>query len=352
MTESILVTGGAGYIGSHTAVELLLRGYNLVILDNHANSSKKVYSRISEIVASEAVKAGSDGGNGIGTLATVAGDIRDTALVKEVLTGHKVGATIHFAGLKAVGESINCPLDYYANNVCGTLSLCRAMEETGVRRLIFSSSATVYGGEAPVPCVETTPRGTTTNPYGTSKAMVEQILQDLCVANSDWSVVLLRYFNPIGAHRSGLIGEDPRGIPNNLMPYISQVAVGRLKELAIFGNDYPTEDGTCKRDYLHVVDLALGHVKALAILDRPGAEAINLGTGQPRSVLEMVEAFERVTGVPVPYRIAGRREGDLPAVWADPRKAEQLLGWRATHSLDDMMADTWRWQKNNPEGYG
>ncbi|MCK2183041.1 UDP-glucose 4-epimerase GalE [Halomonas getboli] len=333
----VLVTGGAGYIGSHTAVELLEAGHDVVVVDNLCNGSEVALQRIEEIT-----------GKGVDFARA---DIRDREAMDAVFAKHDIDAVIHFAGLKAVGESVGKPLAYYENNVNGTLVLCQAMEAAGVRRIVFSSSATVYGSEAPVPYVETTPRGTTSNPYGTSKAMVEKLLEDLVVADERWSVTLLRYFNPIGAHPSGKIGEDPRGIPNNLMPFIAQVAVGRRDELTIFGNDYETADGTCERDYLHVVDLAVGHLKALEVAGDPGISVYNLGTGQGISVLEMVNSFTRVTDVPVPYRFGARRAGDLPAFWADASKARKELGWVAEKTLDDMMTDTWRWQSGNPEGY-
>ncbi|WP_299235879.1 UDP-glucose 4-epimerase GalE [uncultured Halomonas sp.] len=334
---AILVTGGAGYIGSHTVVELLEAGHEVVIIDNLCNGSQEAIRRVERITGKQ--------------VDFVECDIRDREGLDAVFSEHAIDAVIHFAGLKAVGESVGKPLEYYENNVHGTLVLCQAMEAAGVRRMVFSSSATVYGSEAPVPYVETTPRGTTSNPYGTSKAMVEKVLEDLVVADERWSVALLRYFNPIGAHPSGLIGEDPQGIPNNLMPFIAQVAVGRRDELTIFGSDYPTADGTCERDYLHVVDLAVGHLKALKAVEAPGVSLYNLGTGQGVSVLEMVESFTRVTGVEVPYRFGDRRSGDLPAFWADASKAAQELGWSAEKGLDEMMADTWRWQSGNPQGY-
>lgn len=337
MGDFLLVTGGAGYIGSHTVVNLLERGSQVIVLDNLCNSNDAVFDRIDSITHSQPV--------------FVKGDIRDRDCLAKIFSTYPIDSVIHFAGLKAVGESSQIPLDYYQNNVSGTLVLCEAMAAAGVKKLIFSSSATVYGEDAPVPYEETIPRGKTSNPYGTSKAMVEQILTDLCVSDPEWSVALLRYFNPIGAHPSGLIGEDPKGIPNNLMPFISQVAVGKRKELSIFGNDYPTSDGTCERDYLHVMDLADGHVSALSALDKKGVHIYNLGTGKGLSVLEMVESFKRVTGVDVPYSFADRREGDLPAFWADASKAEKELGWSATRTLDEMMEDTWRWQSNNPNGY-
>ncbi|MFG6179433.1 UDP-glucose 4-epimerase GalE [Halomonas sp. THAF12] len=334
----VLVTGGAGYIGSHTVVELLEAGHRVVVVDNLCNGSPVALQRAEEIAGASVVFERAD--------------IRDRNAMDAVFARHDIDAVIHFAGLKAVGESVGKPLTYYENNVHGTLVLCQAMEAAGVRRIVFSSSATVYGSEAPVPYVETTPRGATSNPYGTSKAMVEKLLEDLVIADDRWSVVLLRYFNPIGAHPSGRIGEDPQGIPNNLMPFIAQVAVGRRHELTIFGDDYETSDGTCERDYLHVVDLAVGHLRALKAVSQPGVSVYNLGTGQGFSVLEMVRSFTRVTGVDVPYQLGARRAGDLPAFWADADKARRELGWIAEKTLDDMMADTWRWQSGNPEGYG
>lgn len=335
---AILVTGGAGYIGSHTVVELLQAGHEVVVLDNLVNGSREALHRVEAIT-----------GRGVHF---IEGDVRDRERLDRLFDEHDIQAVIHFAGLKAVGESVEKPLAYYDTNVYGSLVLCQAMAAAGVYRLVFSSSATVYGPDAPVPYVETMPRGRTSNPYGSSKAVVEQALTDLCRADERWSVALLRYFNPIGAHPSGQIGEDPRGIPNNLMPFIAQVAVGRLPELSIFGNDYPTEDGSCLRDYLHVMDLAAGHVASLTSLEQPGVHLYNLGTGQGVSVLEMVSTFEQVTGQRVPYRIAPRREGDLAAFWADASKAERELGWRAERGLEAMLRDTWRWQEDNPQGYG
>lgn len=334
---TILVTGGAGYIGSHTVVELQQQGHAVVVLDNLVNSNIKVLERIEQItgIAPEFVHA----------------DIRDAEALDRVFGSYAIDAVIHFAGLKAVGESVEQPLRYYENNVNGTLVLCEAMARAGVFRLVFSSSATVYGPDAPVPYEETMPLGQPSSPYGASKAMVERVLADICVADDRWAVAALRYFNPIGAHESGLIGEDPLGIPNNLMPFISRVAVGKLEQLAIFGDDYETPDGTCIRDYLHVVDLADGHCRALQVLDQPGLHAINLGTGNGVSVLEMVTAFVEVTGQNVPYQYAPRRSGDLPAFWANADKAATLLGWRAASSLEKMMEDTWRWQSQNPDGY-
>jgi len=334
----ILVTGGAGYIGSHTCVELLQAGFEVQVLDNLSNSSEESLRRVREITGRQ--------------LEFVQADLRDLPALREVLRGSAYDAVIHFAGLKAVGESTEKPLEYYENNIGGTLNLCRAMGEVGLRRLVFSSSATVYGEPARVPITEDFPVSAT-NPYGRTKLMVEEILRDLQGADDRWQVVLLRYFNPVGAHASGRIGEDPSGIPNNLMPYISQVAVGRLPNLRVFGGDYPTPDGTGVRDYIHVVDLAKGHVRALGRLrDAPGVAVYNLGTGQGCSVLEMVRAFERMNGVPVPYRVVERRAGDIATCYADPGLAERELGWKAELGIDDMVRDSWRWQSANPEGYG
>ncbi|KGK42879.1 hypothetical protein LH51_03850 [Nitrincola sp. A-D6] len=337
MTDTVLVTGGAGYIGSHTTVELLTAGHDVVVLDNLCNASQVALERIEQITG----KAPH----------FIQGDVRDAALLDQVFSQYNIDAVLHFAGLKAVGESVQQPLRYYENNVYGSLVLCQAMAKAGVRKLIFSSSATVYGEDASIPYVETQPRGKTSNPYGTSKAMVEQLLTDLQIADPQWSIVLLRYFNPIGAHESGLLGEDPQGIPNNLLPYIAQVAIGRLAELSIYGGDYPTQDGSCERDYLHVVDLALGHLQSMQKLTTPGLHIYNLGTGQPVSVLTMVKAFEKVAQKPLPYRITARRAGDLPAFWANADKAQQELGWKATRPLDAMLEDTWRWQTQNPQGF-
>ena len=333
----ILVTGGAGYIGSHTSVALLESGYEVVVIDNLVNASREALRRIEQITGH--------------SLTFIEGDIRDRACLDKLFSEHDIHAVIHFAGLKAVGESVAQPLAYYDTNVNGSLTLCQAMQRAGVFRLVFSSSATVYGPDAPVPYQESMPRGRTSNPYGTSKAMVEQVLEDLVQSDKRWSVALLRYFNPIGAHPSGRLGEDPQGIPNNLLPYIAQVAVGRRPTLTVFGSDYATDDGTCVRDYLHVMDLAEGHVSALNCLMEPGSHVYNLGTGQGLSVLEVVEAFSRISERPIPYQFAPRREGDLAAFWADPHKAQQELGWKARRGLDEMMADTWRWQRQNPGGY-
>ncbi len=336
----VLVTGGAGYIGSHTCLELLNAGYRVTVIDNLANASREALHRVEELTGR--------------SLAFRQIDLLDQGATEAVFADNPdVEAVIHFAGLKAVGESVAMPLRYYHNNITGTLHLCQAMEKHGVRNIVFSSSATVYGDPASVPITEEFPLLACTNPYGRTKAMIEDILRDLHRADPTWNVALLRYFNPVGAHPSGRIGEDPNGIPNNLMPYIAQVAVGRLKELAVFGDDYPTPDGTGVRDYIHVVDLALGHLRALEKLDQePGVVTYNLGTGRGYSVLEMIHAFEKASGRPVPYRIAPRREGDIAQCWADPSLAGQELGWRATRGLDEMCADTWRWQSNNPDGYG
>lgn len=333
----ILVTGGAGYIGSHTVLELLVSGHDVVVLDNLCNSSIESLKRVEQLA---------DRG-----ITFYRADIRDREALYKVFSSHNIDTVIHFAGLKAVGESVSKPLNYYSANVSGSVVLTQAMADAGVSKLIFSSSATVYGEGASVPYKENMPRGKTSNPYGASKAMIEQILTDISVADSNWSVVVLRYFNPVGAHHSGEIGEDPQGIPNNLMPFIAQVAVGRRECLSIFGDDYETEDGTCERDYLHVIDLAKGHVSALQAAENSGIHIYNLGTGTGTSVKQMVKAFERVTGVPIPYKVTSRRAGDLSAFWADASKAERDLGWRAELTVDDMMRDTWRWQQTNPKGY-
>ncbi len=333
-----LVTGGAGYIGSHTTLALLQAGHEVVVLDNLSNSSAESLRRVAEL-AGRAPRF-------------VQGDIRDRALLDHLLAEYPVRTVLHFAGLKAVGQSVREPLAYYDNNVAGTMTLCQAMAEAGVYRLVFSSSATVYGEPTAMPIREDHPTGQPTNPYGRSKLVVEEVLRDLSRADPRWAIALLRYFNPVGAHESGRIGEDPNGIPNNLLPYISQVAVGKLERLAVFGDDYPTPDGTGVRDYIHVVDLAQGHLKALqAIEQAEGVHIWNLGTGQGYSVLEMVRAFERAAGRPVPFRIAPRRPGDIAECWADPAKAAAELGWKAERGLDRMMADAWRWQSGNPEGY-
>ncbi len=334
----ILVTGGAGYIGSHTCIELLNAGYEVVILDNFYNSSPEVLKRIREL-------AGKD-------FDFCECDIRDRKGLDKVFAEHKINAVIHFAGLKAVGESVRKPLEYYENNVGGTVTLCEAMRDAGCKKIVFSSSATVYGMNNPSPLNETMKIGGTTNPYGTTKYMIELILQDLYTSDNDWSVALLRYFNPIGAHESGRIGENPNGIPNNLMPYITQVAVGKLDHLNVFGDDYDTPDGTGVRDYIHVVDLALGHIKAVEkIADSKGVCIYNLGTGVGYSVLDVVKAFEKTSGKEIKYEIVPRRPGDLATVYSDPTKAKKELGWVAERGLEKMCEDSWRWQKNNPEGY-
>ena len=334
----VLVTGGAGFIGSHTVVELLQGGYEVVIIDNFSNSSPLVLSRIEEITGKRPL--------------LIEGDIRDRALLDDVFKQHEIDAVVHFAGLKAVGESVQKPLEYYDNNVSGSVVLFEAMRDAGVKRLVFSSSATVYGDPEEIPISENCPIGVPTNPYGMSKLMVERILQDLVVAEADFSVALLRYFNPIGAHESGLIGENPSGIPNNLLPYVTQVAIGKLAQLSVFGSDYPTVDGTGVRDYIHVVDLAKGHLAALDYLKGTvGCHVWNLGTGQGYSVLQIIEAFEKATGVSVPYKLVERRAGDIAECWSNPAKAKDELGWEAGYGLEDMMRHSWKWQKGNPEGF-
>lgn len=334
-----LITGGTGYIGSHTALSLIEAGHRVLVLDNLCNSSLESLRRVERI-------------SGV-AIDFLQGDIRDRAGLDRVFVDHAIDAVIHFAGLKAVGESVDQPLAYYDNNVLGSVTLCQAMAAAGVFRLVFSSSATVYGEPAHMPIAETSPVGAPTNPYGRSKLMVEQILQDMAAADSRWSVALLRYFNPVGAHVSGLIGEDPNGIPNNLLPYISQVAIGKLNALSVFGDDYPTPDGTGVRDYIHVVDLAEGHLAALDFITlHQGSHVWNLGTGQGYSVLEMIRAFEAASGKPVPYNMVPRRAGDIAQCWSDPSKAAQELGWHAKRGLAEMVQDTWRWQLNNPSGYG
>ena len=333
----ILLTGGAGYIGSHTALELLNAGFSVLSFDNFSNSSAEALNRVQQLSGKQ--------------LISIKGDIRDEAALRQLFSQYDISAVVHFAGLKAVGESTQLPLHYYDNNVAGTVTLCRVMRDFAVKKLVFSSSATVYGDAKQVPIPETAPRFAT-NPYGQSKLMIEHILQDLQTAEPDWGITLLRYFNPVGAHESGRIGEDPSGIPNNLMPFISQVAVGKREKLSVFGNDYPTHDGTGVRDYIHVVDLARGHVKALQYLQQhSGIEAINLGTGTGYSVLDMVNAFSRVNGVAVPYSVAPRRPGDIAVCYAEPSKAKALLGWQAEKTLVDMVRDSWRWQQANPNGY-
>jgi UDP-glucose 4-epimerase len=335
MSQKILVTGGTGYIGSHTCVALQQAGHEVVIVDNLSNSKRSVVDRIKKIAGRAPV--------------FVEGDVRDKSLLLRLMREHHVGAVIHFAGLKAVGESVTQPLRYYDWNVAGTVTLCEAMAESGVKSLIFSSSATVYGDPASVPIREDFPTGAT-NPYGRSKLMIEEILADLHKSDSSWRIARLRYFNPVGAHESGLIGEEPGGIPNNLMPFVAQVAAGQRDKLSVFGSDYPTSDGTGVRDYIHVVDLAGGHLAALDYLQREGGLlTVNLGTGCGYSVLDMVRAFERASGRSVPYQIVDRRPGDIAECWADPALAERLLGWKATRDIDAMCLDTWRWQQSTKQ---
>jgi UDP-glucose 4-epimerase len=338
MAGKLLVTGGSGYIGSHACVEFLEAGFELVVLDNLSNSCRESLQRVEQIAGM--------------SLAFVQGDIRDAGLLDEIFTSYTIDAVIHFAGLKAVGESVSKPLHYYDNNVAGSLVLFEAMQRAGVFQIVFSSSATVYGEPDSMPISESFPTGVPTNPYGRSKLMIEEMLQDLCKSDDRWSAALLRYFNPVGAHASGLIGEDPNDIPNNLLPYISQVAIGKLEKLSVFGDDYPTSDGTGVRDYIHVVDLAKGHLAALQHLtDKTGTHIWNLGTGRGYSVLEIVAAFEKASGRAVNYQVVARRPGDIATCYADPSKAENELGWKAQLGLDQMMSDAWRWQSKNPEGY-
>ncbi|WP_295392493.1 UDP-glucose 4-epimerase GalE [uncultured Thiodictyon sp.] len=334
----VLVTGGAGYIGSHTGVELLAAGHELVVVDNLCNSKEESLRRVQAIA-----------GRGFDF---VQADVRDRAALDAVFGARPIDAVIHFAGLKAVGESVQRPLEYYDNNVGGTLTLCQAMAAAGVKSIVFSSSATVYGDPASLPIREHFPLSAT-NPYGRSKLFIEEILRDLHVSDPAWNCVLLRYFNPVGAHPSGRIGEDPNGIPNNLMPFVAQVAVGKRPRLRVFGADYPTPDGTGVRDYIHVVDLARGHLAALAKLtEHPGVPVYNLGTGRGYSVLEMIAAFERVSGRPIPYELAARRAGDIATCYADPTRARDELGWQAQFGIDAMVSDVWRWQVGNPDGFG
>lgn len=338
-SKKILVTGGAGYIGSHTLIELIAAGFTPVVYDNLSNSSPASLARVQEIVGQ--------------SIEFIEGDILDTQLLAKTFAAHDFTAVIHFAGLKAVGESVAKPLWYYQNNVAGTLNLLDAMAKANVKNLIFSSSATVYGDPEALPIVESSPRSAT-NPYGQSKLMIEHMLEDLAKSDNHWQLISLRYFNPIGAHHTGTIGENPNGIPNNLMPYVSQVAVGKLPQLSVFGNDYDTVDGTGVRDYIHVVDLAKGHVAALQYLENQaqlGFEPINLGTGKGTSVLELVNAFIKTTGQPVPYSIAPRRPGDIASCYASSDKAKHLLGWQAEFDIERMCSDTWRWQSQNPNGY-
>lgn len=334
---SVLITGGAGYIGSHTCIEMLGAGYDVVVIDNLDNSSSESLKRVEEITGK--------------TLKFYKDDVRDKAALRRVFTENKIDAVIHFAGLKAVGESVREPIMYYDNNLISTIALLEVMNEFNVKKIVFSSSATVYGVATEMPLVEGMPLGAI-NPYGRTKYFIEEMLRDLYVADKGWCIALLRYFNPIGAHKSGLIGEDPKGIPNNLMPYISQVAVGKLEKLHVFGNDYKTVDGTGVRDYIHVVDLAKGHVKAIDwALKNEGCEAFNLGTGNGTSVLQLRDAFVKASGIDVPYVIDPRRPGDPDEVYANADKANEVLGWTAEYGIDEMCEDTWRWQKNNPNGF-
>ena len=334
----VLVTGGAGYIGSHTCVLLLEAGYDVVVFDNFSNASEESIARVEALTGKQ--------------VTLIRGDIRDRKALESVFSQHTIDAVIHFAGLKAVGESVEQPLRYYENNVCGTVLLCEVMAVYGCKSIVFSSSATVYGDPHTTPIKEDFPLSAT-NPYGRSKLMIEEILRDLYVSDNSWKIVLLRYFNPVGAHVSGMIGEDPNGIPNNLMPFIAQTAVGKREKLSVFGNDYDTHDGTGVRDYIHVVDLAEGHLKALEkIADIDEVLAVNLGTGKGYSVLDMVKAFEKASGKDVPYEIAPRRSGDIAKCYADPSFAKEVLGWEAKRGIEEMCEDTWRWQHNNPDGYG
>jgi UDP-glucose 4-epimerase len=335
--QNILVTGGAGYIGSHTCVQLLNAGYRVIVVDNYSNSKPEAIKRVKKI-------SGKD-------ILVYEADICDANAMEKVFSQNNVDAVIHFAGYKAVGESVEKPLEYYNNNIYGTLVLCEAMRNANVKKIVFSSSATVYGLSEDVPFVETAPTSAT-NPYGRTKLFIEQILADIKISDPEWSITLLRYFNPVGAHQSGLIGEDPNGIPNNLMPYISQVAVGRLKELRVLGNDYPTPDGTGVRDYIHVMDLADGHVKALqGPFVQEGPAIYNLGTGHGSSVLDVIHAFEDENKIRIPYQIVARRAGDVAVSYADASKALKDLGWKAKYNIKDMVRDSWNWQKNNPSGY-
>ena len=336
---NVLVTGGAGYIGSHTCVELLESGCGVVVIDNLCNSNPKSLDRVQAITGK--------------SLKFYEGDVRDEALLRKIFAENEIDCVIHFAGLKAVGESVSLPWKYYDNNLNSTLVLTKVMADVGVKNIIFSSSATVYSGDNEMPLKETSRTGNCTNPYGWTKYMTEQILSGMAHADPEWRVCLLRYFNPIGAHESGTIGEDPRGIPNNLMPYITQVAIGRREKLSVYGNDYDTPDSTGVRDYIHVVDLARGHVAAVRYNEtHTGCEVFNLGTGTGYSVLDMVNTFARVNGVDVPYQITDRRPGDLPVCYADPSKSERILGWKAEKTLEDMCRDSWRWQSANPRGFG
>lgn len=334
----ILVTGGAGYIGSHTCVSLLEAGYDVVVVDNLYNSSEEAIRRVQAIAGRQ--------------LSFYQADILDAGALDEIFARENIDGVIHFAGLKAVGESVAKPLEYYKNNIAGTLTLCEVMRKHNVKNIIFSSSATVYGDPAFVPITEECPKGTPTNPYGWTKSMLEQILTDLHTADSDWNVILLRYFNPIGAHKSGMIGEDPKGIPNNLLPYVAQVAVGKLPCVGVFGDDYDTPDGTGVRDYIHVVDLAAGHVRAVdKMKEQPGVKIYNLGTGRGYSVLEVIKAFGKACGHEIPYQIKPRRAGDIAICYSDATLARKELGWEAKYDIDEMCADAWKWQSRNPNGY-
>lgn len=334
---AILVTGGAGYIGTHTCIELIKAGYEVIVYDNFSNSSPEAVHRTEKIVGKK--------------ITLIEGDILDKEKMREVFKNYNIDSVIHFAGLKAVGESVGIPIKYYHNNITGTLLMLEVMQEFGVKKIVFSSSATVYGMNNIVPFKEDMPTSAT-NPYGWTKQMIEQILRDVYVADSEWSIVLLRYFNPLGAHESGTIGENPNGIPNNLMPYITQVAVGKREILTVFGDDYDTPDGTGVRDYIHVMDLADGHVEAVKYNEtHTGVEAVNLGTGKGFSVLEVINTFETVNNVKVAYKIAERRPGDIASCYADVEKAKQLFGWETKKTLEDMCRDSWNWQSNNPEGY-
>lgn len=335
---TILLAGGAGYIGSHTAVQMLNEGHKIIVVDNFSNSNPEVINRIEKITNNKVLVYNAD--------------ITDSEAVDMVFHQNKIDCVIHFAGLKAVGESIEQPIRYYRNNIDTTLTLLECMQAHGVKNIVFSSSATVYGEECTMPCVETMKRGSCTNPYGWTKVMMEQILEDVAGANPEMSVVLLRYFNPVGAHESGLIGENPQGTPNNLMPYVTQVAVGKREKLNVFGGDYATPDGSCRRDFIHVMDLASAHLKAIEFaVNHKGVEVLNIGTGTPYSVLDIINTFEKVNGVKVNYEIGPRRAGDLPEVWADASKAAEVLHWRAARSLEDMCRDAWNWQQKNPNGY-
>ena len=335
---SILVAGGAGYIGSHTCVELLEAGYEVVVVDNLYNSSPESLKRVEKITGKN--------------VTFYEADILDKEALNKIFDAHEIEAVIHFAGYKAVGESVQKPIEYYHNNMTGTLVLCDVMRAHGVKNIVFSSSATVYGDPAQIPITENCPKGQPTNPYGWTKSMLEQVLTDIHTSDPEWNVILLRYFNPIGAHKSGMIGEDPKGIPNNLLPYVAQVAVGKRECLGVFGNDYDTPDGTGVRDYIHVVDLAAGHVKAIDKLrEKPGVEVYSLGTGNGYSVLQVVAAFEKACGHKIPYEIKPRREGDIATCYCDPKKAKAELGWEAKYGIDEMCEDTWRWQSSNPDGY-